>query len=191
MTAFVTLEGEAVAIEAANIDTDQIIPARFLRKDRSAGYQNFLFHDLRQDPAFPLNGHAPVILVSGRNFGCGSSREGAVYALVDAGIRCVIAASFGDIFASNAAKNGLLTINLPESHLQAMRSDLPGRVAVDLPAQHVCWPDGRTDAFEIDPFRKRCLIEDLDDIALTFEHRAAIDAFCARDRSGRPWVQPR
>lgn len=190
MTAFVTLEGEAVAIEAANIDTDQIIPARFLRKDRSVGYQNFLFRDLRQDPAFPLNGHAPVVFVTGPNFGCGSSREGAVYALVDAGIRCVIAASFGDIFASNAAKNGLLTINLPEFHLQAMRSNLPGRVAVDLPAQRVRWPDRHTDSFEIDPFRKRCLIEDLDDIALTFEHRAAIDAFCACDRSGRPWAQP-
>ena len=100
----------------------QIIPARFLRKPRSAGYQNFLFHDLRDhDAAFPLNGVSPVVLVAAANFGCGSSREGAVYALVDAGIRCVIAPSFGDIFAGNAAKNGLLTIVLPDALAAALR----------------------------------------------------------------------
>ena len=190
MTPFTTLAGEAVALEAANIDTDQIIPARFLRQDRSAGYQNFLFHDLRDDPGFPLHGRAPVILAAGANFGCGSSREGAVYALVDAGIRCVIAPSFGDIFAGNAAKNGLLTITLPETDVAALRAMLPGAMAVDLPAQRLRRPDGSERTFEIAGFRKRSLVQGLDDIGLTLEHAARIAAFQAEDLAARPWAVP-
>ncbi len=190
MTPFTTLEGEAVALDADNIDTDQIIPARFLRKDRSAGYQNFLFHDLRDQPDFPLRGRTPAILVAGANFGCGSSREGAVYALVDAGIRCVIAPSFGDIFAGNAGKNGLLTITLGEAEAAALRALLPGPLRVDLPEQRLTLPDGSTRGFEIDPFRKRCLVEGLDDIGLTLQHAARIADFQARDRLARPWALP-
>ena len=190
MTPFTTLAGEAVALDAANIDTDQIIPARFLRKDRSAGYQNFLFHDLREEPGFPLNGHKPVILAAGANFGCGSSREGAVYALVDAGIRCVIAPDFGDIFAGNAAKNGLLTITLPEALVARLRAMLPGHMEIDLPAQRLRFPDGGAHGFEIDAFRKRCLVQGLDDIGLTLEYAERIAAFQQRDRATRPWAIP-
>jgi 3-isopropylmalate/(R)-2-methylmalate dehydratase small subunit len=190
MTPFTTLAGEAVALDAANIDTDQIIPARFLRKDRSAGYENFLFHDLRKEPGFPLNGHAPAILAAGANFGCGSSREGAVYALVDAGIRCVIAASFGDIFAGNAGKNGLLTILLPEQRVAALRTMLPGPMLVDLPSQRLRFPDGTEHGFEIDAFRKRCLVQGLDDIGLTLEHATRIAAFQEQDRAARGWAIP-
>lgn len=191
MTPFTVVSGPAVALDRANVDTDQIIPARFLRKPRSAGYQNFLFHDLRrEDPAFPLNGVQPVVLVGAENFGCGSSREGAVYALVDAGIRCVIAPSFGDIFAGNAGKNGLLTIVLPAAEVAGLRALLPGEVTVDLPAQRLQFPGGNGHSFQMDPFRKRCLIEGLDDIGLTLEHAARIAAFQVEDRKLRPWAVP-
>lgn len=191
MTPFTTLDGLAVALDRSNVDTDQIIPARFLRKPRSAGYQNFLFHDVRQaEPDFPLNGCEPAILVADANFGCGSSREGAVYALVDAGIRCVIAPSFGDIFAGNAGKNGLLTIVLAPDLAAALRAQLPAPVRVDLPAQQVRFPNGTEHGFAIDAFRKRCLVEGLDDIGLTLAHGAEIAAFQAADRTARPWAVP-
>lgn len=191
MIPFTVVSGPAVALDRANVDTDQIIPARFLRKPRSAGYQNFLFHDLRrEDPGFPLNGMQPVVLVGAENFGCGSSREGAVYALVDAGIRCVIAPSFGDIFAGNAGKNGLLTIVLPPEEVAGLRAQLPGEVIVDLPAQRLLFPGGNGHSFQMEPFRKRCLIEGLDDIGLTLEHAARIAAFQAADRKLRPWAVP-
>ncbi|MBN8872129.1 MAG: 3-isopropylmalate dehydratase small subunit [Rhodospirillales bacterium] len=191
MTPFTTLTGPAIGLDRANIDTDQIIPARFLRKPRSAGYQNFLFHDLRREEAdFPLNGATAAILVADSNFGCGSSREGAVYALVDAGIRCVIAPSFGDIFAGNAGKNGLLTIVLPAPLAAALRAQLPAEMTIDLPGQHLHFPDGTVHSFDMDPFRKRCLIEGLDDIGLTLAHAAEIAAFQERDRTARPWAAP-
>lgn len=198
MQPFTTLQAVAVPLAVANIDTDQILPARFLKKPRSAGYGNFLFHDeRRRSAAYPLDVPAYAgagILVTDRNFGCGSSREGAVYALVDGGIRCVIAPSFGDIFASNAAKNGLLTVTLPEDVVASLRARLaaaPGAtVTVDLPAQTVTDPDGAAIPFEIDPFKKRCLVEGLDDVALTLEHAAAIAAFEARVAAEEPWRVP-
>ncbi|MDE2334295.1 MAG: 3-isopropylmalate dehydratase small subunit [Rhodospirillales bacterium] len=191
MTPFTVVAGLAIALDAANIDTDQILPARFLRKPRSAGYQNFLFHDLRRhDPGFPLNRTQPAILVAAENFGCGSSREGAVYALVDAGIRCVIAPSFGDIFASNASKNGLLTIVLPAAQTAALRAMLPAELRVDLPNQTLRLPDGRDIGFAIEPFRKHCLVEGLDDIGITLQHQADIAAFQAEDGRRRPWMVP-
>ncbi|MCW3476228.1 3-isopropylmalate dehydratase small subunit [Limobrevibacterium gyesilva] len=175
MTPFTVLAGRATVLDRANVDTDQIIPARFLRKPRSAGYQNFLFHDvLLQEPDFPVRAGTAAVLVAGANFGCGSSREGAVYALVDGGIRCVIAPSFGDIFAGNAAKNGLLTVVLADAAALLGGAD---RLTVDLPAQAIICPDGRRFAFDIDAFRKRCLIEGLDDIGLTLQHEAALAAF--------------
>ncbi len=186
MTPFTVLDGLAVAIDLPNVDTDQIIPARFLRKPRSAGYGGFLFHDLRDDnPAFAVAGAA--VLVAGENFGCGSSREGAVYALVDAGIRCVVAPSFGDIFAANAGKNGLLTVTLPVAAIVPM---LPGPMRVDLPAQSLALPDGSALPFAIDAFRKRCLLEGLDDIGLTLDYADRIAAFAATDRTARPWAMP-
>ncbi|MFS2008917.1 3-isopropylmalate dehydratase small subunit [Azospirillum sp. CT11-132] len=196
MDPFVTLTAPAVPLDIANIDTDQLLPARFLKKPRSAGYGNFLFHDERK-PGFPLDDPAyagAAVLVSDRNFGCGSSREGAVYALVDGGFRCVVAPSFGDIFAANAAKNGLLTITLPEEAVATLRRQLqeaPGAaVTVDLPAQTLTGPDGRPLPFAIDPFKKECLIEGLDDVALTLRHQDAIDLFDRRDAERRPWVVP-
>ncbi|KMO40504.1 3-isopropylmalate dehydratase [Methylobacterium variabile] len=198
MQPFTTLTAVAVPLDVANVDTDQILPARFLKKPRSAGYGNFLFHDeRRRSEAVPLDA-APYagagILVADRNFGCGSSREGAVYALVDGGLRCVVAPSFGDIFASNAAKNGLLTVTLPEEAVASLRARLkaePGAtVTVDLPAQTVTDPDGTAIPFEIDPFKKRCLVEGLDDVALTLEHADAIAAFEARVAAEEPWRVP-
>ncbi|MDE2197471.1 MAG: 3-isopropylmalate dehydratase small subunit [Rhodospirillales bacterium] len=183
MTPFTVLAGRAVALRRAQLDTDQIIPARFLRKPRGNGYGGFLFHDVAAAEAgFPVRPGAGEILLAGANFGCGSSREGAVYALVDAGFRCVVAPSFGDIFAANAAKNGLLTVALAEA------AEVPdGPITVDLPAQRIRAADGREWEFEIDPFRKTCLLEGLDDIGLTLRHADALAAFAA----ARPrWTQP-
>lgn len=193
MTPFGVLSAPAAVLEAANIDTDQIIPARFLRKPRSAGYQQFLFHDVRQaQPDFPhgLGGNRPILL-AGANFGCGSSREGAVYALVDAGVRCVIAPSFGDIFAGNAAKNGLLTLVLPAEQVATLaeRARTGQEITVDLPAQEVR-AGNQALSFAMDPFRKRCLLEGLDDIGLTLANAGAIAAFETADRVRRPWATP-
>lgn len=196
MDPFVTLIAPAVPLDIANIDTDQLLPARFLKKPRSAGYGNFLLHDERK-PGFPLDDPAYAgarVLVTDRNFGCGSSREGAVYALVDGGFRCVVAPSFGDIFAANAAKNGLLTVILPEETVAELRRQLqetPGAaVTVDLPAQILTGPDGKPRPFAIDPFKKECLIEGLDDVALTLRYQDAIDAFDRADEEARPWLVP-
>ncbi|PWC37758.1 3-isopropylmalate dehydratase small subunit [Azospirillum sp. TSO35-2] len=196
MEPFVTLTAVAVPLDIANIDTDQLLPARFLKKPRSAGYGNFLFHDERK-PGFPLDDPAYAgarVLVADRNFGCGSSREGAVYALVDGGFRCVVAPSFGDIFAANAAKNGLLTITLPDDAVAALRRRLqrtPGAtVTVDLPAQTLTDPDGAVLPFAIDPFKKDGLIAGLDDVALTLQQQDAIDAFDRADAEARHWLVP-
>ncbi len=193
MTPFTTVSGAAAVLALANIDTDQIIPARFLRRPRADGYNNFLFHDLRAGSnSFPLGtaGNSPII-VADANFGCGSSREGAVYALVDSGVRCVIAPSFGDIFAANAAKNGLLTVVLSPEECAALRAAAAGGVTltVDLQAQEVRVGDG-VHPFSVDPFRKRCLLAGLDDIDLTLANEAEIEAFEANIPALRPWAIP-
>lgn len=195
MIPFTTLDAIAVPLDIANCDTDKILPARFLKKPRAGGYGQFLFHDLR----FAADGAKRVgfvldhpdyagaaILVADRNFGCGSSREGAVYALLDAGIRAVVAPGFGDIFFNNCFKNGVLPIALPADAVARMRRLLaatPGATMfIDLPNQQVIGPDGTALAFAVDPVRKQCLIEGLDDIQLTLKHEAAIAAFeTARD----------
>jgi 3-isopropylmalate/(R)-2-methylmalate dehydratase small subunit len=158
---------------------------------RSAGCKNIPFHDpCRADQAFVLDHAHPVVLVAGENFGCGSSREGAVYALVDSGVRCVIAPSFGDIFAGNASKNGLLTIVLPAEQVSALRAALPAELSVDLPGQTLRLPDGSARRFEVEPFRKRRLLEGLDDFGPTLQHRAAIMAFQQTDSARQPWMAP-
>ena len=193
MKAFDVVSGPAVALDGENIDTDQILPARFLRKPRDAGYHPYLFHDARvADADFPLGPRGnPPILVTGPNFGCGSSREGAVYALADAGIRCIIAAGFGDIFASNASKNGVLTVVLPESACETLRrlAQNGDDITVDLPNRQVRAANA-VYAFDIDPFRQHCLLNGLDDIGLTLAHDREIAAFEKSDARQRPWMTP-
>ena len=196
MTPFTTLTAKAVPLDLVNVDTDRIIPARFLRKPRSAGYENFLFHDLREgDPGFVLDRpeyRGAQILVAAENFGCGSSREGAVWALAGTGLRAWIAPSFGDIFFENSFKNGVLAIVLPKDRVESIRALLeakPGsELAIDLEAQTVRSPDGTVDRFEVDPFRKQCLLEGIDEIDLTLRHESAIAAYEARQREETPWL---
>lgn len=201
MERFETLSAVAAPIDQPNVDTDQLIPARFMRKPRAAGYQHFLFHDQRFDAEgreladFPLNRpawRAARILVAERNFGCGSSREAAVYALVDAGISCVVAPSFGDIFFNNAVENGLLLVTLDAPAVADLRRrlhDRPGtRLTVDLAAQTVTDDDGRQWGFEIEPGRKRRLLEGLDAIALTRRHIDEIERFEAARAAAVPWA---
>lgn len=191
-----TLRGRAVVLDLVNVDTDQIIPARFLRKPRSEGFHHYLFHSLRRTPDgalredFPLNAPAAAgaqVLVGGDNFGCGSSREGAVYALVDAGFRAVIAPGFGDIFAGNALKNGLLPVRLPAplvaALVQALRGDAGLEVVVDLESQRTAWA-GESHAFEVDPFAREMLLAGTDEIGLTLASVAQIEAY--ERRRGAP-----
>jgi 3-isopropylmalate/(R)-2-methylmalate dehydratase small subunit len=193
---FTTLTAVAVPLDIVNCDTDRIVPARFLRQPRSAGYQNFLFHDLREkDPAFVLDRpgyRGAQVLVASENFGCGSSREGAVWALAGAGLRAWIAPSFGDIFFENSFKNGVLAIVLPPEQVTKLRSQLtrsPGaEVTVDLAVQTVRMPDGAVARFEIDPFRKECLLAGVDEIDLTLRHEKEIAAYEERGRAETPWL---
>jgi 3-isopropylmalate/(R)-2-methylmalate dehydratase small subunit len=200
---FTSVTAAACPLDTANLNTDQLIPARFLKLPRSAGFGKVLLHDLRFDagglerPDFPLNRPAfrgAGIIVAGRNFGCGSSREAAVYALRDYGIRCVIAPSFGDIFAGNAVQNALLTAVTSDENAAAIMAALaaaPGlELTVDL-AQQTILCDGRTFAFAIDPVRRMRLLNGWDDIALTESYRDRIAAFAVEDRVRRPWAIPR
>jgi 3-isopropylmalate/(R)-2-methylmalate dehydratase small subunit len=195
VTPFTTLTAVAVPLDRVNVDTDQIVPARFLRRPRDEGYGPFLFHDVREkDPAFVLDRgeyRGAEILVAGENFGCGSSREGAVWALAGIGLRAWIAPSFGDIFLENSFKNGCLAIALPQARVAAIREALvaaPGtRLTLDLGAQTVQWAGG-VERFEIDAFRKECLLRGLDEIDLTLQHRDALDAYERRQRKETPWL---
>jgi 3-isopropylmalate/(R)-2-methylmalate dehydratase small subunit len=202
MDKFTKLTAKACPLDLPNVNTDQILPARFLKVPRSAELGRVLFHDLRRDadgaerPDFPLN--RPIwrdakILVAGRNFGGGSSREAAVYALYEAGIRCVIAPSFGDIFAENAVKNGLLAAILPEGatrELSAAISAEPTRpVIVDLEQRTVACGNHAFD-FVIDPVSRNQLLNGWDDVDLTESYKEKIAAFKAADRFSRPWARP-
>ncbi|MSP67310.1 MAG: 3-isopropylmalate dehydratase small subunit [Alphaproteobacteria bacterium] len=200
MRPFTTLAAVAAPMDAVNVDTDQIIPARFLKYPRSGGYGGFLFHDLRfgddgsERPDFVLNQEpfrAAQILVANTNFACGSSREGAVYALADFGIRAVVAPSFGDIFHANCLKNGLLPIRLPAATVAALRAALHaapgGRIAIDLAQRQLTAPGGSSHDFEIDPHWQRMLLEGLDELGLTLTQLAEIEAFEAGYRAARPW----
>jgi 3-isopropylmalate/(R)-2-methylmalate dehydratase small subunit len=202
MEKYTRITAAACPLDVANLNTDQIIPARFLKRPRSAGFGVGLFHDLRLDAEereradFPLNRPAwrnAKILVAGRNFGCGSSREGAVYALYDYGIRCVIAPSFGDIFSGNAVQNGLLTAIVADdeaAEIMAALTHMPElTVTVDLEQQTILCGN-RSYRFAIDPVRRKRLLEGWDDIALTASYREQIAAFRVGDRARRPWAVP-
>jgi len=201
MQPFTTLAAIAAPLDMANIDTDKIIPARFLRKARGPGYDRLAFHDIRFDaagnerPEFVLNQRPfrnAQILVAGANFGCGSSREAAVYVLYDFGIRCVIAPSFGDIHYGNELQNGMLPVVLPDATCQKLRRQLhdnPGaEIAIDLPAQTVTGPDGATYRFEIDATYKERLLKGLDDIGLVLQYEKEIATFERRLHRDLPWL---
>lgn len=196
MEPFTTLTAVAVPLDLVNVDTDQIVPARFLRQPRSAGYQNFLFHDLREaGGAFPLDRpeyRDAKVLVAAENFGCGSSREAAVWALAGAGLRAWIAPSFGDIFLENSFKNGVLAIVLPPGRVAALRRMLherPGaEVTIDLPSQTLRLPDGSVERFDVDPFRKECLLAGIDEIDLTLRYERDIAGYERRQAAESPWL---
>ena len=202
MEPFTRMTAVAAPIDIVNCDTDRIIPARFLRKAREPGYERWLFHDMRFDaqgnerPEFILN-QAPYrnakILVAAANYGCGSSREQAVYVMYDYGIRSVIAPSFGDIHYGNALQNGFLPIVLEEATCARLREQLhatPGAsITVDLPAQKVTGPDGAVYAFDIDPAAKERLVKGLDDVGLVLQHIERIEGFEQRYFDEQPWVR--
>ena len=201
MDKFTTLTGIAAPMPLVNIDTDMIIPKQFLKTIKRSGLGVNLFDELRYDrdgneiPDFVLNKPAwrdAQILVAGDNFGCGSSREHAPWALLDFGIRCVISTSFADIFFNNCFKNGILPVVLPQDAVDALMRDAENganaRLTVDLEAQTVTGADGTAYGFEIDPFRKHCLLNGLDDIGLTMEKAPAIDSYETQMAQARPWI---
>jgi 3-isopropylmalate/(R)-2-methylmalate dehydratase small subunit len=201
MDKFTTITGIAAPMPLVNIDTDMIIPKQFLKTIQRSGLGKNLFDEMRytQDgaeiPDFVLNREPyrkAEIIVAGDNFGCGSSREHAPWALLDFGIRCVISTSFADIFFNNCFKNGILPIVLPQEAVDVLMEDAKkggnARITVDLEAQTVSSSDGVTFAFEVDPFRKHCLLNGLDDVGLTLEKASSIDSFESRAKVLRPWV---
>ena len=202
MEKFTRLTASACPLDIANLNTDQLLPARFLKLPRAAGLGTALLRDLRFDaegrerPDFPLNRPAwreARIIIGARNFGCGSSREAAVYALYDHGIRCVIAPSFGDIFAGNAAQNGLLTAVVADEEAAALTRRIDGTpdapVTVDLEQQTIACR-GETLRFAIDPVRRTRLLNAWDDVAMTESYKNDIAAFKTADRARRPWARP-
>jgi 3-isopropylmalate/(R)-2-methylmalate dehydratase small subunit len=201
MQKFDTLTGVAAPLNIVNIDTDMIIPKQFLKTIKRTGLGKSLFFEMRYTqegqelPAFVLNRPAyrkAEILVTGDNFGCGSSREHAPWALLDFGIRCVISTSFADIFYNNCFKNGILPIVVSPDDLKKLMDDAErganATLTIDLPNQEIRGPDGGKISFDLDPFRKHCLLLGLDDIGLTLEKAASIDAFEAKTGAERPWA---
>ncbi len=201
MEKFEKLTGVAAPMPLVNIDTDMIIPKQFLKTIRRSGLGVHLFDEMRyledgsENPDFVLNRppyRKAEILIAGDNFGCGSSREHAPWALLDFGIRCIISTSFADIFHNNCFKNGILPVILRAEEVAFLmdeaRKGENARFTVDLERQQVTAPDGTTFRFEVDPFRKHCLLNGLDDISLTLEKAPAIDAFEAKASRERPWV---
>jgi 3-isopropylmalate/(R)-2-methylmalate dehydratase small subunit len=201
MDKFTTLSGVAAPLAMVNVDTDMIIPKQYLKTIKRTGLGAYLFDEMRHTPDgaevpdFVLNQPAyreAKFLVGGENFGCGSSREHAPWALADFGIRCVIAPSFADIFFNNCVKNGILLIALPQAQVDELMEDARkggnAVLSVDLEAQTITRPDGGTIEFEIEPFRKHCLLNGLDDIGLSLQKVAGIDGFEARQRASQPWL---
>ncbi|QEO18029.1 3-isopropylmalate dehydratase small subunit [Acetobacter vaccinii] len=201
MDKFATLSAVAAALPEANIDTDKIIPARFLKTTQRTGLGKHAFDAMRytpdgaENPDFVLNREPwrkAEILVTYENLGCGSSREHAPWALLDFGIRCVIAPSFADIFFNNCFKNGILPIRLPREVCDTLMADASmganARMTVDLARQVIVRPDGEEVAFDVDPFRKHLLLEGLDDIGQTLQHEGEIGGYESRKRQEKPWM---
>ena len=201
MQKFETLTGVAAPLNIVNIDTDMIIPKQFLKTILRTGLGKSLFFEMRytqdgvEQPDFALNTPAyrkAQILVAGDNFGCGSSREHAPWALLDFGIRCVISTSFADIFYNNCFKNGILPVTVTPEQLKLLMDDAErgsnATLTIDLPAQEIRGPDGGTVRFDIDPFRKHCLLNGLDDIGLTMEKAQSIDAFEKKQAAAQAWL---
>ena len=201
MQKFTTLTGIAAYLPMINVDTDMIIPKEYLKTIKRTGLGKGLFAELRYDEAgephadFVLHKppyHQAKILITGENFGCGSSREHAPWALLDFGIRCVISTSFGDIFYNNCFKNGILPIRVSQEDLDKLFDDAErganATLTIDLPNQEIRGPDGGKVKFEIDPFRKHCLINGLDDIGLTMEKKSSIDTYEEKLKRERAWA---
>ena len=201
MEKFTTLSGVAAPLDQVNVDTDKIIPKQYLKTIKRTGLGQGLFAEMRfnedgsENPDFVLNKPAyrhARILVAGDNFGCGSSREHAPWALLDFGIRCVISTSFADIFYNNCFKNGILPVCVTPEQLELLMDDASrganATLSIDLEAQEIRGPDGGRVTFEIDSFRKHCLIEGLDDVGLTMVKKPAIDTFEAALATARPWA---
>jgi 3-isopropylmalate/(R)-2-methylmalate dehydratase small subunit len=201
MEKFTSLTGVAAPLPLINIDTDMIIPKQFLKTIKRTGLGKNLFDEMRytadgaEVPDFVLNKPAyrkAQILVAGANFGCGSSREHAPWALLDFGIRCVIAESFADIFYNNSFKNGILPIVLPPEEVAKLMDDAQrganAVISIDLEKQEITGPDGGRIHFELDPFRKHCLLHGLDDIGLTLQKQSKIDSFETTRKLSQPWL---
>jgi 3-isopropylmalate/(R)-2-methylmalate dehydratase small subunit len=200
MEKFTTLRGVAAPMPMVNIDTDMIIPKNFLKTIKRTGLKDGLFYEMRwtadgQKKDFILDQPAyqnAKIIVAGPNFGCGSSREHAPWALLDFGIRCVISEGFADIFYNNCFKNGILPIKVPKEVIDKLMDDASrgsnAVIEVDLEKQEIKGPDGGTVHFDIDPFRKRCLLEGLDDIGLTMQKASEIDDFETKQKESQPWL---
>jgi 3-isopropylmalate/(R)-2-methylmalate dehydratase small subunit len=201
MEKFTVLEGVAAPLKIINVDTDMIIPKQYLKTIKRTGLGKGLFSEQRynddgsENQSFVLNKSSyrqAKILVAGDNFGCGSSREHAPWALADFGIRCVISTSFGDIFYNNCFKNGILPIRVSPEDLEKLFDDADrganATLTVDLMKQEIRGPDGGVITFDIDPFRKHCLLNGLDDIGLTMEKSASIASFEANEKTTRPWL---
>ncbi|MFO0189393.1 MAG: 3-isopropylmalate dehydratase small subunit [Alphaproteobacteria bacterium] len=201
MQAFTKLTGIAAPLPKANVDTDQIIPDRFLKSISRLGFGKNLFANFRfkedgtENPDFVLNQEPyrkAEVLIAFENFGCGSSREHAPWALLDFGIRCVIAPDFADIFNNNCFKNGVLTVRLPREICEKLMEDAKmggnARITVDLERQVVVRPNGEEIPFQIDPLRRHLMLNGLDDIGQTMQHAPAIDSFESRQRAAQPWL---
>jgi 3-isopropylmalate/(R)-2-methylmalate dehydratase small subunit len=201
MEKFTKLTGVAAPFPLRNVDTDMIIPKQFLKTIKRTGLGKALFYELRYDqsgqelPDFVLNKPAyrkAEILIAGENFGCGSSREHAPWALLDFGFRCVIAPDFADIFFNNCFQNGILAIKLPQEQIDKLVDDASrganATISVDLEAQEIRGPDGGVIRFDIDPHRKHCLLNGLDNIGLTLEKEKSIKAFEQQNAAARPWA---
>ncbi len=201
MEKFTTLEGVAAPLRIINVDTDMIIPKQYLKTIKRTGLGKGLFSEQRylddgaENPDFVLNKPAyrrAKILIAGDNFGCGSSREHAPWALMDFGIRCVISTSFGDIFYNNCFKNGILPIRVSPEDLEKLfdhaERGANATLTIDLEAQEIRGPDGGAIKFDIDPFRKHCLLNGLDDIGLTHQKRSKIESYEQKAKTTRPWA---
>jgi 3-isopropylmalate/(R)-2-methylmalate dehydratase small subunit len=201
MEPLIQLNAIGAPLRLANVNTDQLFPARFIKKPRAVGYAQYLFHDIRRtdagdiNPSFSLNKPkfaSAKILFTGSNFGSGSSREGAVYALYDSGFRAVFAPSFGEIFAANCLKNGVLTARLDQEMIQSIQEELDHaqepRVSIDIDQKHITLPTGQVVKFNLDPFQKHCLMNGLNEIDLSLEFHDEITTFEENHRKTYPWT---